>query len=71
MNELTSQHKSMIRSNPIKALVGAYEHGNGKVLDYALSIATEPQKIKARQKAMFAGFDIDMQASDVGEEMKK
>jgi len=56
----------MIRSNPIKALVGAYEHGNDTVLDYALSVATEPQKIKARQKAVFAGYELDVLASDVG-----
>lgn len=68
---LTLDQKKLIRSAPIKSIVGAYESGNEAVLDYALSVAKPSEKIKARQKAVFMGLDVDFQASDVGEEMRR
>ena len=64
--KLTTEHRTLIRSNPTKAILGAYEAGNDIVLDYALSVASEEEYRRARNRAVMLGLDIDVCEFDAG-----
>ena len=56
MGALTQDHKKLIRSNPVKAILGGFEHENEEVLGYALSVATSKQHYTATFRAKCNGW---------------
>lgn len=55
---LNQRQRNLIKSSPVRHIVGAYEQGNETVLDYALSVATPSQHAQAVHRAIGMGVDV-------------
>jgi len=63
---LTSDQRTLIKSNIPKSICGAFEAGNEIVLDYALRLSTASQRQKAFNIGIMSGLSLDYSEFDSG-----